>query len=88
MDLIQWDEPCAKDHKFVQAKTCELNPGVLASDDIFKPEVSKIYVDDALMVAPDQKTMEITLAAMIKAIFTVMCRPDTRVRQWPLAIDK
>ena len=78
MDLIQWDKPCAKDQKFVQAKTCKLNPEVLDSGLKFSPEVSKIYVDDALMAAPDQKTMQITLAAMIEAISTVMGQSNTR----------
>ena len=64
---------------FVQAKICELNHGVLASDDKFKPEVLNIYIDDALMVTPDRNMMERTLAAIIEAIFAFMGQPDTRV---------
>jgi len=38
---------------FVQAKACKLNPGVVASEGQFNPEVSNICVDNALMTAPD-----------------------------------
>jgi len=40
------------------------------------------------MAAADQKTIEISLAAMNEAILTVMGQPDTRVQQCPLAMEK
>jgi hypothetical protein len=40
------------------------------------------------MLALDVDHMKMVLAAMIKAIFVVMGKPDVTVRQCPLAMDK
>jgi hypothetical protein len=47
-----------------------------------------IYVDDALMLALDVDHMKMVLAALIKAIFVVMGKPNVAVRQCMLAMDK
>jgi hypothetical protein len=47
-----------------------------------------IYVNDALMLATDRAHIETVLATAIKAIFVVMGKPNTAVKQCPLAIDK
>jgi hypothetical protein len=49
---------------------------------------ARIYVDDALVLALSKCHMKQVLAALIKAIFVIMGKPDTRVRQCPLALDK
>jgi hypothetical protein len=48
----------------------------------------RIYVDDALVLALSKCHMKQVLAALIKAIFVIMGKPNTRVRQCPLALDK
>jgi hypothetical protein len=52
------------------------------------PRPARIYVDDALLLALSKGHMELVLAALIEAIFMVMCAPDETVRQCPLALDK
>jgi hypothetical protein len=48
----------------------------------------RIYVDDALVLAFSKCHMMQVLAALIKAIFVIMGKPDTTVQQCPLAMDK
>jgi hypothetical protein len=45
-------------------------------------------VDDALLLGHSKWQIMMKLAALIKAIFVVMGKPDTIVRQCPLAMDK
>ncbi len=47
-----------------------------------------IYIDNALMLAIDRAHIETVLVAAIKAIFVMMGKPNTTVRQCPLAMDK
>ena len=51
-----------------------------------------MYVNDALMLALSKLElkchMKLVLAALIKAIFVIMGKPDTAVSQCPLAMDK
>jgi hypothetical protein len=49
---------------------------------------ARIYVDDAIVLALSKCHMKQVLAALIKAIFVIMGKPDTRVCQCPLALDK
>jgi hypothetical protein len=49
---------------------------------------ARTYVDDALVVALLKFHMKQVLAALVKAIFVIMGKPDTRVHQCPLALDK
>jgi len=47
-----------------------------------------VYVDDTLITAPGLERIKKALVACIEAIFVALGKPDTRVRQCPLAIDK
>ena len=56
---------------------------------------ARIFINDSLMFALskrhvelDREHMDMTLAAMIEAIFAVMGEPDITIRQCPLAMDK
>jgi hypothetical protein len=49
---------------------------------------TRIYVDDALMLALDVDHMKMILAATIQATFVAMGKPDVMVRQCLLAMDK
>jgi hypothetical protein len=49
---------------------------------------TRIYVNDALMLALDIDHMKMILAAMIEAIFVVMGELDVVARRCPLAMDK
>ncbi len=49
---------------------------------------ARIYIDDALVLALSKCHMKQVLAALIEAIFVIMGKPDTRVRQCPPALDK
>ncbi len=49
---------------------------------------ARIYVDDALVLALSKCHMKQVLATLIETIFVIMGKPDTRVHQCPLALDK
>jgi hypothetical protein len=87
IDMLKWEEidPSAK---LTPAFSCTINCGNIddAGNRIHLPTC--IYVDDALMLALDVDYMKMVLAAMIKAIFVVMRKPDVAVRQCPLAMNK
>jgi hypothetical protein len=65
-----------------------LNPGLPLTPEGKTDQPASVYVDDALMFALYCRHMELTLAAMIESIFTVMGEADTTLRQCPLAMDK
>ncbi len=65
-----------------------MNKGTLEAHGNRAKLPARIHVDDALMLALSRCHMELVLAALIKAIFVIMGKPDTTVRQCPLAMDK
>ena len=65
-----------------------MHQGVVADDGTKQPSKSRIYVDDALMAAMNKAQMEMALAATLQAIFTVIGKPNTTLRQCPVAMDK
>jgi hypothetical protein len=87
IDMLKWEEidPSAE---LTPAFSSTINCGIMddAGNRIDLP--SRIYVDDALMLALDVDHMKMVLAATIKAIFFVMGKLDVAVRQCPLAMDK
>ncbi len=87
IDLLKWEEidPSAQ---LTPAFSCAINCGIIddAGNRIDLP--TRIYVDDALMLAVDVDHMKMVLAATIKAIFVVMGKPNVAVRQCPLTMDK
>ena len=60
---------------------CELHQGVLDADGNKNPVPAHIYVDDALVADPGLERIKKALVACIEAIFVVLGKPDTRVRQ-------
>ncbi len=87
IDMLRWEEidPCAK---LTPAFSCTINCGIIddAGNRIDLP--TRIYIDDALILALNIDHMKMVLAAMIEAIFVVMGKPNVTVRQCPLAMDK
>jgi hypothetical protein len=86
-DMISWAEhdPTAK---ITPAFPCSMNKGTSEAHGNRAKLPARIYVDDALMLALSRGHMEQVLAALIKAIFAIMGKPDTTVCQCPLAMDK
>lgn len=94
LDMIAWEDP---DLTIVltPAIPCALNPGLPLTREGNTTQPARIFVDDSLMFALrkrqselDREHMDMTLAAMIEAIFAVMGEPDISIRQCPLAMDK
>ena len=80
--------PSSTNEHPTKAVKCKLNPGVLDSlgRQVFQP--SQVWVDDAMIAAVGIFAMKMALAAVIEAIFVVMGKPHTKLRQCPLAMDK
>ena len=87
IDMLKWqDENGMPDP--VPAKRCNINRGVLDASGSLIPPKAEIYVDNIMQAAVTRQWMIKSLAATIKAIFTVCGVPDTDVRQWPLSLEK
>ena len=86
LDMISWDD-LKSQGPIVKATKCALNPGVIHNN-IVTPPRSDMYVDDALLGCAGKLRMKRALAATIEAIFIVMGKPNTAIRQCPLAMDK
>jgi hypothetical protein len=86
-NMISWAEhdPITK---IIPAVPCSMNKGTLEAHGNRAKLPARIYPDDALMLALSKSHMELVLAALIKAIFVFMGKPDTTVRQCPLVMDK
>jgi hypothetical protein len=87
LNMISWAEhdPTAK---ITPAIPFLMNKGTLDAHGNRAKLPVRIYIDDALMLALSRCHMEVVLAALIKAIFVIMGKPDTTVCQCPLAMDK
>ncbi len=87
LDIISWAEhdPTAK---ITPVVPCSMNKGTLEAHSNRANLPARIYNDDAIMLALSRCHMELVLAALIKAIFVIMGKPYTTVRQCPLAMDK
>ena len=76
------------DTPITPAFACEINKGIFTADGTKKDLPARIYVDDALLLGWSKQQILMRLAALIEAIFVVMGKPDTLIRQCPLAMDK
>jgi hypothetical protein len=87
LDMISWEEtdPTAL---ITQAIPCSMNKGTLDAQGNREKLPARIYIDDTLVLALSKCHMMQVLAALIKAIFVIMGKPDTTVRQCPLAMEK
>ncbi len=81
--MLKWEDidPSAE---LTPAFSCTINRGIMdnARNRIDLP--TRIYVNDALMLALDVDHMKMVLAATIKAILIVMGELDVVVRQYRL----
>ena len=82
LEMISWAkyDPNAKINP---ALPCLMNKGTLDDQGNRAKLPARIYVDDALMLALSKLgskcNMKLVLAALIKAIFVIMGKPDTAV---------
>jgi hypothetical protein len=70
------------------AYPCAIDWGIINENGISLDLPAHIYIDNALMPAIDRVHMEMVLAAAIKAIFVVMGKLNSAIRQCPLTMDK
>jgi hypothetical protein len=87
LDMISWEEtdPTAL---ITEAVPCLMNKGTLDAQGNRAKLLARICINDALVLALSKCHMMQVLAALIKAIFIIMGKPDTTVQQCPLAMDK
>jgi hypothetical protein len=87
INMLKWEEidPSAE---LTPAFSCTINCGIMDDAGKRRDLPARIYVDVALMLALNADHMKMVLAATIEAIFIVMGKPDIKVRQCPLAMDK
>jgi hypothetical protein len=85
--MLKWDE--TNPHMLItHAYPYAINWGIINKNGTRLNLPACIYVDDALMLATDRAHMETVLAAAIEAIFVMMGKPNTAVKQCPLAMEK
>ena len=86
LDMIRWENEPDDNVCFVPAEKCSKNKGIMNDDGTERHTPHFIYVDGNLM-ADVRHRMRFTLAAAIKAIFTIMGFPCLVLRQCALALD-
>jgi hypothetical protein len=87
LDMIAWEKPNPT-ISITQAIHSLINKETFDAQGNRMKLPARIYVDDALVLALLKCHMKQVLTALIEAIFVIMGKPDTRVRQCPLALDK
>jgi hypothetical protein len=87
LDMIGWAE-LDPNTPIIPTVACNINIGIVAADGTKKNFSAQIYVDDVLLLGHSKWHIMMKLAALIKAVFIVMGKLDTMVRQCPLAMDK
>ncbi len=76
LDIIAWKKPDPT-ALITQAVRCSINKGTFDAQGNRMKLPAIIYVDDALVLALSKCHMKQVLAALIKAIFVIMGKPDT-----------
>jgi hypothetical protein len=79
LEELKWIYTSTSRSKLTKAFPCIINNGVMDGNGNLLPMTANIYVDDILAAAAFQDNMTWLLAAVIEAIFTVCCIPDTAV---------
>jgi hypothetical protein len=87
LDMIGWAE-FYPSTPITPAFACKINTGIGSADGVEKSLRACIYVDDALLLRHSKLQILMKSTALIEAIFVVMGKPDTTVRECPLAMDK
>jgi hypothetical protein len=85
--MLKWEEIDPSDER-TPAFSCTINCGIIDDARNWIDLPAHLYVDNTLMLALDVDHVKMVFAAMIKAIFIVICELDVAVRQCPLAMDK
>ncbi len=88
LDMISWEETDPTALITQAIIPCSINKGTLDAQGNRAKLPARIYVNDALVLALSKCHMMQVLAALIKAIFVIIGKPDTTVWQCPLAMDK
>ena len=88
LEMLSWEDEVDSQPNITPAFWCTMNTSIIDKHGTRVPLPASIYVDYALTVATDCEHMELTLAALIKAISVIMGNPDTAVCQFPLVMDK
>jgi hypothetical protein len=70
------------------AVACKVNTGIVSANGVEKKLHARIYADNALLLGHSKLQILIKLAVLFYAIFVVMGKLTTTVKQCPLAIDK
>jgi hypothetical protein len=87
LDMIGWAE-LNPNTPITPLVTCKINTGIVSANGVEKNLCACIYVDAALLLRHSKVQILMNLATLIEAIFVVMGKLDTAVRQCPLAMDK
>jgi hypothetical protein len=82
--MLKWEET----DPHVMISLCDINWGILNKNGTQLYLLAQIHIDGALMFVTDRAHMETVLVAAIEAMFAVMGKLDTEVRQCPLTMDK
>jgi hypothetical protein len=85
--MLKWEE-IDPSTELTPTFSCTINRGIIDDAGNWIDLSACMYVDNALMLALDIDHVKIVLAAMIKATFVVMGKPNVMVRQCPLVMDK
>ena len=85
--MIGWAEP-NPNTPITPGVACDINTGNVSTNGVNKNLCAHIYVDDALLLGHSKLQILMKLAALMKAIFVVMGKPDITGRQCPLVMDK
>jgi hypothetical protein len=85
LDILIWEDNNTWTGDLVQAVKCHLNPGIPDLDGNLE---AYIYVDDILASAVNKHNILRLLATIIEAIFSVCDRPNVKLRQYPLSLEK
>ena len=82
---------CAKldpDTLIIPTFTCDINKGVCKANGVKKDACARMYMDGSLLLGHSKLQILMELVSLIEAIFVVMGKPDTLIRQYPPAMDK
>jgi hypothetical protein len=82
-DSVGWEEHYPNT-PITPVVACKINTGIVSANGVKTNLCAHIYVDDALLLVNSKLHILMKLTTLIEAIFVVMGKPDTTVRQCPL----
>jgi hypothetical protein len=87
VDMIGWAD-LNPNTPITSAVACKINISVVSANGVDKKLLARIYVDGTLLLGHSKLQILMKLATLIEAIFVIMGKPDTTMRQCPLSMDK